>query len=105
MDSPKYGVVFLITKFGYLYMYEVSTAALLFRQKFTDQLCVVATRNTKTDGLIVINKAGNIYAINVEENNLIPYINQAGHIADNKQLSFKLAQRFHLSGADEIFVQ
>lgn len=55
--------------------------------------------------MIVINKAGNIYAINVEENNLIPYINQAGHIADNKQLSFKLAQRFHLSGADDIFVQ
>ena len=83
-DCPKYGVIFVITKFGYLYMYEVSTAALLFRQKFTDQLCVVATRNQKTDGMIVINKAGNIYAINVEENKLIPYINGAGHIADNK---------------------
>jgi clathrin heavy chain len=36
---------------------------------------------------------------------LIPYINSAGHIADNKTLSFKLAQRFHLSGADEVFQQ
>jgi len=104
-DVPKYGVVFVITKFGYFYMYEVSTASLLQRQKFTDQLCIVATRNPKTDGMIVINKAGNIYAINVEENNLIPYINSAGHITDNKTLSFKLAQRFSLRGADEIFVQ
>lgn len=104
-DVPKYGVLFMVTKFGYFYLYEVSTASLLQRQKFTDQLCIVATRNPKTDGMIVINKAGSIYAINVEENNLIPYINSAGHITDNKSLSFKLAQRFHLSGADEIFVQ
>lgn len=65
----------------------------------------MATRNPKTEGMIVINKAGTIYAINVEENNLIPYINSATHITDNKTLSFKLAQRFHLTGADEIFVQ
>jgi len=103
-DCPKYGVVFIITKMGFLYMYEISTAALLFRQKVTDQLCFVATRNTKTDGMIVINRAGQIYSINVEENNLIPYINSAGHIPNNKELSFKLAQRFHLPGADDLFI-
>ena len=90
-DCPKYGVVFIITKMGFLYMYEVSTAALLYRQKVTDQLCFVATRNEKTDGMIVINRAGQIYSVNVEENNLIPYINAAGHIPSNKELSFKLA--------------
>lgn len=104
-DVPKYGVLFIITKFGYLYMYEVSTGSLLHRQKFTDQLCIVATRNPKTDGMVVINKAGSIFAINVEEATLVPYINSAGHINDNKTLSFKLAQRFHLPGADEIFIQ
>ena len=66
-DCPKYGVVFIITKMGFLYMYEVSTAALLYRQKVTDQLCFVATRNEKTDGMIVINRAGQIYSVNVEE--------------------------------------
>mgnify|MGYP002630417057 CR=1 FL=1 len=55
--------------------------------------------------MVVINKAGQIFAINVEENNLIPYINSSAHINDNKTLSFKLAQRFHLTGADEVFVQ
>lgn len=90
-DSPKFGVVFIITKFGFLYMYEVSTAALLYRQKITDDVCIVSTRNTKTDGMIVINKQGIIYSINVEENALIPYISSAGHIPDCKNLSFKLA--------------
>ena len=35
-DCPKYGVLFIITKAGFLYMYEVSTASLLYRQKITD---------------------------------------------------------------------
>ena len=103
-DSPRYGVVFVITKLGFMYMYEASTAALLYRQKITDQLCFVSTRNTNTDGMIIINRAGQIFSVNVEENNLIPYINSAGHIPDNKQLSFKLAQRFHLPGADDVFM-
>jgi len=54
--------------------------------------------------MIVINRAGHIFSINVEENNLIPYVSSAGHIADNKTLAFKLAQRFHLPGADDMFV-
>jgi clathrin heavy chain len=54
--------------------------------------------------MIILNKAGQIFAINVEEKNLIPYINSATHIPDNKNLSFKLAQRFGLSGADDLFM-
>jgi clathrin heavy chain len=54
--------------------------------------------------MIVINRAGQIFSLNVEENNLIPYITAAGHIPNNKELSFKLAQRFHLPGADDMFM-
>lgn len=54
----KYGVVFIITKFGYLYMYEISNAVVLFRQRITDSLIFVATKNPVTDGMICINKAG-----------------------------------------------
>jgi clathrin heavy chain len=64
-DSPKYGVVYIITKFGFLYMYEVSTASLLARSQFTDQVSLVSARNTNTDGMIVINKTGSIVSINV----------------------------------------
>jgi clathrin heavy chain len=41
--------------------------------------------------MIVINRAGQIFSLNVEENNLIPYINSSSHIPNNKELSFKLA--------------
>lgn len=102
-DVPKYGVVFFVTKMGFLFMYEVSTASLLARQQFTDQLCFVATRNPNSDGMLVINKAGQLFMIDVVENALIPFVSNAGHIANNKELSFKLAQRFHLPGAEDMF--
>jgi clathrin heavy chain len=54
----RYGVVFVITKFGYLYIYEIANAVLLFRQRITDSLIFVATKNPNTDGMICINKAG-----------------------------------------------
>ena len=34
--APKYGIIFIITKFGYLFMYEASTAALIYRQRITE---------------------------------------------------------------------
>jgi len=103
-DCPKFGVLFMITKFGFLYMYEASTAALLARHRITDQLCFVSARNDTTDGMIVINRAGQILSVNVQEQALIPCINNAAHIPNNKELSFKLARRFQLPGADELFV-
>ena len=103
--SQKFGLIFMITKAGYFYMFEASRAALVYRQKITEELVVCATKNTNTDGMICINKAGQVLAINVDENNLVPYVMNAGHIADAKNVAFKLASRFSLKGADDVFMQ
>mmetsp|Transcript_15628 Transcript_15628/g.21170 ORF Transcript_15628/g.21170 Transcript_15628/m.21170 type:complete len:228 (+) Transcript_15628:361-1044(+) len=103
--SNKYGLLFMITKAGYFYMYEVSRAALVYRQKVSNELGVAFVRNQTTDGMILINKAGQVSAINVDEQNLVSYIMNAQHIQDNRNVAFKLASRFKLPGADEIFMQ
>ena len=54
--------------------------------------------------MLVINKRGEILMINVEESALVPYIANAAHIPNNKELSFRLAQKFGLSGADDMFM-
>jgi hypothetical protein len=43
---------------GYLYLYETYKAALIYRQKLTDQMIFASVRNNTTDGMICINKAG-----------------------------------------------
>lgn len=102
--SPKYGLLFIITKMGYFFLYETSRAALIYRQRITDAMIFAAVRNTTTDGMICINKAGQIFAINVEEQNLVKYVMGASHIADNRNLAIRIASRYSLPGADDIFV-
>ena len=102
--SPKYGVLFIITKMGYFFMYETSRAALIYRQRITDTMIFAATRNTTTDGMICINKSGQIFAINVEEQNFVKYVMGASHISDNRSIAIRIASRYNLPGADEIFV-
>jgi len=34
--SPKYGLVFMITKMGYLFMFETYKGSLIYRQRITD---------------------------------------------------------------------
>lgn len=48
-------------------MYEAQRASLVYRQRITDQLIFVSVRNMTTDGMICINKVGQVFAINVEE--------------------------------------
>jgi len=103
--SNKYGLLYMITKAGYFYMYEVSRAALVYRHKISQELGVAFVRNTTTDGMIFINKAGQVTAINVDEQNLVSYVMNAQHIPDSRNVAFKLASRFKLPGADEIFLQ
>ena len=72
--SPKYGMLFMVTKFGYFFMFEASRGALIYRQRITDQLVFCAVRNMSTDGMICINKAGQVFSINVEEANLVKFV-------------------------------
>lgn len=78
--APKYGLIFMITKMGYFFMFESFKGSLIYRQRITDQLIFTSVRNMSTDGLICISKAGQILSINVEENNLVKFVMNAQHI-------------------------
>ena len=112
MDFPvvmqvveNYGLIFLITNAGFLYIYELTKLALIFRCKISDDSCIASARNSKTGGIYVINKKGKLISVNVDNNNLLPYImNYGKNIDDVSGLSLKLASRFSLPGAEKIFM-
>ncbi len=88
----KYGVVFVITKMNYLYIYEISKAVLIYRQKLSEQLIFVATKLLNETGLVCVNKAGQVLSVSVDEQNFVPFImNFAKHIPDNTGFAFTLA--------------
>lgn len=98
-DCPKFGQLFMMSKTGYFYMYEISTCAQLARQQLTNFLPVVACRNPVTDGMVFIDKGGVVHSVNVEGTKLVQYVCKSL----NSELGINLAKRFGLTGVDDIF--
>eukprot|EP00742_Colponemidia_sp_Colp-10_P000714 GILJ01000776.1.p1 GENE.GILJ01000776.1~~GILJ01000776.1.p1 ORF type:complete len:1719 (+),score=373.80 GILJ01000776.1:96-5252(+) len=104
--SEKHGVLYMITKMGFLFIFEVSTGALLFRNRISQETVFITARNATNGGIIGVNRKGQVLGISIDENNLIPFIqNQLRHIPDNMGLALKLATRYGFGGADDLFVQ
>lgn len=57
-----------------------------------------------TDGMICINKAGQVFAININETELVKFIMAAPHIPDSRTVAFKLAAKYQLPGAEDISI-
>mmetsp|Transcript_185 Transcript_185/g.179 ORF Transcript_185/g.179 Transcript_185/m.179 type:complete len:1699 (-) Transcript_185:18-5114(-) len=101
----KSGILFVITKLGYLFVYVIGSAALIYRQKITASLIFRSVKNSKTDGAICCNRDGQLLAINADQPNLISYImNKCTHLTDNVGIAFKMAHRYSLPGAENLFL-
>lgn len=102
----RYGVVAMITKFGYLYLFETVSANLIYRTRICEDTIFVTCKNFRHDTVLGVNRRGQVIGISIEEANLIPFINNmCRHIPDATSVSFRIAQRYKLGGAEELFIQ
>ena len=54
------------------------------------------------NGIIGVNRKGQVLSVSVEEDNIIPYIT---NVLQNPDLALRLATRNNLAGAEELFVR
>mmetsp|Transcript_30328 Transcript_30328/g.70760 ORF Transcript_30328/g.70760 Transcript_30328/m.70760 type:complete len:1710 (-) Transcript_30328:179-5308(-) len=102
--SEKHGVVYMITKAGFLLVFDVATAAMLIRTKVSQDVVFIAVGSTTSGGLIYVNKKGMATSVKVNEPVLVGYImNQLQSLPNRVEVAFTLARRFGLPGADELF--
>jgi clathrin heavy chain len=55
-----------------------------------------------TDGIIGVNRKGQVLSVSVEEDNIIQYINNT---LQNPELALRMASRNNLPGAEDLFVR
>ncbi|CAG9770379.1 unnamed protein product [Ceutorhynchus assimilis] len=99
--SNKYDVIYLITKYGYIHMYDIETATCIYMNRISSETIFVTAPHETTGGIIGVNRRGQVLSVCCDEENLIRYVNQVLH---NPDLALKLATRSNLSGAEELFV-
>ena len=104
--AQKYGLLYIISKFGHLFIYELTTGALLFRQSISQDSVFIGSKNSINDGILVISKSGSLISAAIDEKSYIAHlVTQCGYaIPDVNTVALKLAARYSLPGCDTLFV-
>mmetsp|Transcript_39448 Transcript_39448/g.98764 ORF Transcript_39448/g.98764 Transcript_39448/m.98764 type:complete len:1743 (+) Transcript_39448:183-5411(+) len=104
--SDKYGVLFLITKAGYIFMFDIYSGAMLFRNRISNDTIFISAYNATNGGVLVVNRKGDVLTATVNADTLVNYIQtNLRHLPNATHIAFGLAKKFKIPGADELFVQ
>ena len=103
--AEKYGMLYIITKFGFVYIYELTTCEQIFKTRISNGAIFVAAKNYNNDGILAMNKSGSLFGGLIDENSLLMHLmNNCKHIPNVQQLAFTIAGRYNLPGVDNMFV-
>uniref|UniRef100_A0A452TKQ8 Clathrin heavy chain n=1 Tax=Ursus maritimus TaxID=29073 RepID=A0A452TKQ8_URSMA len=100
--GAKHGVIYLITKYGYLHLYDLESGVCIYVNRVSADTIFVTAPHEPTSGIIGVNKKGQVLSICVEEDNVVNY---ATNVLQNPDLGLRLAIRSNLAGAEELFVR
>ncbi|GCA62156.1 clathrin, heavy chain [Kipferlia bialata] len=114
MDFPlfvvcahKYGLTYMVTKLGILYVHEVTAGTLLYRGRVpglsSDQsfLFALAPVGVPAVGFVGASSEGKIVRVVVNEQTVVPYVLRR---LGNQDCALRLAAKAGLQGANELFV-
>ena len=100
--SKRYGIVYLVTKYGFIHLYDLETGTCIYMNRISGETMFVTCEHRATSGIIGINRKGQVLSVTVDEDVMIPYILST---LNNPELAIRLASRGNLPGADDLFQQ
>ena len=90
--GEKYQIVYLVTKHGYVHLYDIESAKCLYTRRVSDETIFVTAPTKVQHGFMGINRKGQVVSIGVNEQTLVPYI--TSHLKDS-ELALRLAVSQH----------
>jgi len=94
----------MVTKAGYLFLFDVATASMLMRSRVSQETVFISAYSATSGGCIFVNRKGAVTALKVNEPAIVSYImDSLPQLANRQDIAFTLARRFGLPGADELF--
>ncbi|KAI0641858.1 clathrin heavy chain [Trametes meyenii] len=100
--SKKHGIVYLVTKYGFIHLYDLESGACLYMNRISGETIFVTAEHEASNGIIGVNKKGQVLSVSVDEQTIVPYILTT---LNNTELAFKLASRANLPGADDLYIK
>lgn len=100
--SKRYGIVYLVTKYGFIHLYDLETGTCIYMNRISGETMFVTCPHDATSGIIGVNRKGQVLSVTVDDDTIIPYILRT---LNNTDLAIRLASRANLPGADDLYVQ
>ena len=98
--SKKHSMVYMISKMGYLYLFDIFSGKAVYRARITQDTVFASTEHTATGGVMGITRRGQVLHVGINDTNLVPYI--VGQLRD-QELALQIASRLGLPGADDLY--
>ncbi|XP_058100764.1 clathrin heavy chain 2-like isoform X2 [Magnolia sinica] len=100
--SHKYSLIYAITKLGLLFVYDLETAAAVYRNRISPDPIFLTSEASSVGGFYAINRRGQVLLATVNEAAIVPFV--SGQL-NNLELAVNLAKRGNLPGAENLVVQ
>ncbi|CAN7002475.1 unnamed protein product [Brassica rapa subsp. trilocularis] len=100
--SNKFSLIYVITKLGLLFVYDLETASPIYRNRISTDPIFLTSEASSVGGFYAINRRGQVLLATVNEATIIPFI--SGPLK-NLELAVNLAKRGNLPGADDLVVK
>ncbi|KZV23799.1 clathrin heavy chain 1-like [Dorcoceras hygrometricum] len=100
--SHKYSLIYVITKLGLLFVYDLESAAAVYRNRISPDPIFLTSEASSVGGFYAINRRGQVLLATVNETAIVPFV--SGQL-NNLELAVNLAKRGNLPGAENLVVQ
>ena len=100
--SKKYGLVYVITKLGLLFVYDLETATAVYRSRISPDPIFLTSEAESVGGFYAINRRGQVLLATVNEQSMVPFVSQS---LNNLDLALAIAKRGNLPGAEALVGQ
>ncbi|KAH8905204.1 clathrin heavy chain [Coniochaeta sp. PMI_546] len=99
--SQKFGLIYLVTKYGFIHLYDLETGTCIFMNRISSDTIFTSCSDMASTGIVGINRKGQVLYVGADENTLVPYTLES----HGNELALKLASRAGLPGADDLYQQ
>lgn len=93
-------IVYMITKMGYLHLYDLETAKCIYMNRVSDTTIFATTPHTASGGLMGLNRKGQVLLMSVNPDSIVPYVRTK---LQDEELAVGLASRNGFRGAESGF--
>lgn len=99
--SQKYGIIYVITKYGFIHLFDLETATCIYMNRISSETIFTACGDRESTGVVGINRKGQVLFVSADENTVVPYVLEK----HGPEVALKLASRAGLPGADNLYQQ